>query len=351
MLSLSATALSRAHPRAHARTTQHAHRARRDFWRNKHAHANTSPPKAAPPQPLQLPVPAPTHIPRHTAHLGQFAIVIAHLFPRLNPGSKRRRLTNKVFQDGAFVWFSSGARTPCPEQSRPKDGGVVRAAGRVRKYGRAPHTFWRVLMVGRVASTRNCLTHVCRMAEGWGEDEIKAGIAHRRSLHAVLKRSANNDKVDTRASAVSRSARTCPEKSRKPAASAACTFRRDPPGFARHFRKHQSKQCSKCRYARHRPSWKLATRIPGLPHSWLQVKPVASKYWAVGCRVCRWYSRRSAILGTNGHCKTNSFVHMEVRGCSLQTSTLRRHADSKQHWLAAEALRKGDSTRRNAVRT
>ena len=37
------------------------------------------------------------------------------------------------------------------------------------------------------------------------------------------------------------------------------------------------------------------------------------------------------------------FVHMEVRGCSLQTSTLRKHADSKQHWLAAEALRKGDN--------
>ena len=85
------------------------------------------------------------------------------------------------------------------------------------------------------------------------------------------------------------------------------------------------------RYARHRPRWKLATRIPGLPHLWLQVKPVASTYWSIGCRVCRWYNRRSAILGTSGHCNTNPSVHMEVRGCSLQISTLRGHADVKQH--------------------
>jgi len=199
-------------------------------------------------------------------------------------------------------------------------------------------------MAERVASTRNCLMHIRRMAEGWGEDEIKAGIAHLRSLHAVRKRRANKDEVNTRASAVSHLAGTCPEKSRKPAASVACTFRHDPPGFARHLREHRSKECSKCTYARNRTSWKLATRILGLPHSWLQVRPVASKYWAVGCRVCRWYSHRSAILGTNGHCKTNPFVHMEVTGCSLQTSTFRRHAVSKQHRLAAEALRKGDGT-------
>ena len=180
------------------------------------------------------------------------------------------------------------------------------------------------------------------MAEGWGEDEIKAGIAHLRSLHAVLKRSANNDKVDARASAVSHLAGTCPEESRKPAASVACAFRHDPPGFARHFRKRRSKECNACRYARRRTIWKLATRIPGLPHSWLQVKPVASTYWAVGCRVGRWYSRSSAILGTSSHCKNNPFLHMEVTGCSLQTSTFRRHAVSKQHWLATEALRKGD---------
>ena len=42
--------------------------------------------------------------------------------------------------------------------------------------------------------------------------------------------------------------------------------------------------------------------------------------------------------------KTNPFVHMEVTGCSLQTSTFRRHAVSKQHRLATEALRKGDGT-------
>ena len=34
-------------------------------------------------------------------------------------------------------------------------------------------------------------------------------------------------------------------------------------------------------------------------------------------------------------------VHMELRGCSLQINTLRRHADSKEHRLAAEALPKG----------
>ena len=82
------------------------------------------------------------------------------------------------------------AHAPWPEQAQPKDGGVVRPARRIRKYGRAPRTYWRELMAERVASTPNCLTHICRMAEGWGEDEIKAGIAHLRSLHAILKRSA-----------------------------------------------------------------------------------------------------------------------------------------------------------------
>ena len=149
-------------------------------------------------------------------------------------------------------------------------------------------------MAGRVASIRGCLTHVCHgRGLGRGQDQAR----HRTLTPAVSPCSAeaklyDNDKVDTRASVVSRSARTGPEKNRKPAAPAGRTFRRDPPGFARHFRKHQSKQRRKCRYARQRPSWKLAARIPGLPHTCPRVKPVASKYWARAR--AEWYARARA---------------------------------------------------------
>ena len=45
----------------------------------------------------------------------------------------------------------------------------------------------------------------------------------------------------------------------------------------------------------------------------------------------------------NKRSKTHPFVHMEVRGCSLQTtSTSRKHADSKQRRLAAVAPQKSD---------
>ena len=73
------------------------------------------------------------------------------------------------------------------------------------------------------------------------------------------------------------------------------------------------------------------------------VPPMISACAAIGCRVCHRYCHHVAILGTNGHSKTNPFVHMEVRGCSLQTtSTSRKHADSKQRRLAAVAPQKGD---------
>ena len=174
-----------------------------------------TPPETAPPQPLRLPVPAPCTSSCLQQTPASLRLSLCTFFfpmkPRIENGGAS---PTKSFRTAHLYGFSSGGRTPCPKQSRPKDGGVVRPAGRIRKYGRAPHTYWRELMAERVASTCNCLMHICRMAEGWGEDEIKAGIAHRRSLHAVRKRSANNDKVDTRASAVSHLAGTCPEKSR-----------------------------------------------------------------------------------------------------------------------------------------
>ena len=182
-------------------------------------------------------------------------------------------------QDGACVYgFPPVPVHHAPFNLGPRTVGLSGAAGWVRKLCFA---HLRVFMAGRVASIRGCLTHVCHgRGSGRGRDQAR----HRTLTPAVSPCSAeakryDNDKVDTRASAVSRSARTGPEKNRKPAAPAGRTFRRDPPGFARHFRKHQSKQRRKCRYARQRPSWKLAARIPGLPHTWPRVKPVASKYW------------------------------------------------------------------------
>jgi len=66
------------------------------------------------------------------------------------------------------------------------------------------------------------------------------------------------------------------------------------------------------------------------------VPPMISACAAIGCRVCHRYCHSVAILGTRS--KTNPFVHMEARGCSLQaTSTSRKHADSKQRRLAAVA--------------
>ena len=119
--------------------------------------------------------------------------------------------------------------------------------------------------------------HRSAMVEGWDDDKINAGIAHLQSLHAVPKRSATN--VDTAPSAlVSCQAMTCPNVVGKPARLAVCTFGRDPPGFSRHLRKHRNKNCTKCQYARNRPSWKQATQMSTLawPRSWRQAKPVSS---------------------------------------------------------------------------
>ena len=154
-----------------------------------------------------------------------------------------------------MFFFSSGARTstPCPFNLGPRTVGLSGAAGWVRK---SCFAHLRVFMAGMVASIRGCLTHVCHgRGLGRGQDQAR----HRTLTPAVSPCNAeakryDNDKVDTRASAVSRSARTGPEKNRKPATPASCTFRRDPPGFAWHFRKHLSKQRRKCRYARQRSS-------------------------------------------------------------------------------------------------
>ena len=86
-------------------------------------------------------------------------------------------------------------------------------------------------------------------------------------------------------------------------------------------------------------------------------------FWAGFCRhvrvacssddLCvrgRWLQGLPSVLPscgdprTKGRSKTSPFVvHMEVRGCSLHTtSASRKHADSKQRRLAAVAPQKGD---------
>ena len=163
--------------------------------------------------------------------------------------------------------------------------------------------------------------------EDWDDDTIESCIAHLRSLHVVPQRSA--DSVDTGASArVSRPARKCTKAAGTPAPSAVCKFGPDPPGFSRHLRKHQDKNCARCLYARNRSRWKRITRMGalGLSHSWLQVKPVASESWGVGCRVCRWYRHRSGIPGAKELGRANLFVNTTVTGSSIQASCLHMHA-------------------------
>jgi len=151
------------------------------------------------------------------------------------------------------------------------------------------------------------------MAEGWGDDEINSGIAHLQSRHAVPERS-------SAASALPRRGRTCPQEVGKPACLVVCRFGPDPPGFSRHLRKQGDKNCPKCAYARNRRTWKLATRMPALRHSWLKAKPVASTSWGVGCRACRWYCR-SGIPGTSVLGKANPFVHMQVGAAASKYPT------------------------------
>jgi len=103
--------------------------------------------------------------------------------------------------------------------------------------------------------------------------------------------------------------------------------------------KHGGKNCLKCTYARNRPSWKLATRMPRC-RAWLKAKPVASTSWGVGCRACRWYCLRSGIPGTSDR----QGQPVKLGGCSIQVSNLHRHTRTKIHRLATEALRKGDAT-------
>ena len=81
-----------------------------------------------------------------------------------------------------------------------------------------------------------------------------------------------------------------------------------------------------------------------MSHSWLQVKPVASESWGVGCRVCCWYRHRSGIPGANELGQANLFVNMTVVGSSIQTPCLRRHARTKLHRLATAALRNRNAT-------
>ena len=234
-------------------------RARRDHRRNtRHAHADRSPPKKqqkkkAPPRPPTSRARLPCASPRISHTPASLRLSLRTFFPDKIPDQDGGASPTKSFKTAHVYGFSTGARTPCPFNLGPRTVGSSGAAGWVRKLCFA---HLRVFMAGRVASIRGCLTHVCHgRGLGRGRDQAR----HRTLTPAVSPCSAeakryDNDKVDTRASVVSRSARTGPEKNRKPAAPAGCTFRRDPPGFAWHFRKRLSKQRRKCRYARQRSS-------------------------------------------------------------------------------------------------
>ena len=198
-------------------------------------------------------------------------------FPDQNGGaspSKPDTMTMHRFVYG----LSSGARTPCPKQSRPKDGGVPGGVG-TQGWSCFAHLLAIVseFMAGRGASTRICLQYVCH---GRGLSRTRSRPASHTCSLSVQCRSEALTKLtlwlllmflDWHGHALTNDG--------KPAASAACTFRRDPPGLSRHYRKHQSNNCTKCLYDRNRPSWKQAARTNlGLPHSWLQVQRMTSKY-------------------------------------------------------------------------
>jgi hypothetical protein len=179
------------------------------------------------------------------------------------------------------------------------------------------------------------------MADGWDADEINAGIARLQSLHAVVPRRAA--KVPGAPSGAPRPEWKQPvaESHRLPVGK----FRPDPPGFSRHWLKHRDNDCPKCRYARNRSRWKRATRMltSGLPHSWLKVKAGASPAWGIGCSACRWYCLRSGLPGAKDLGNANPFVHMKLAGCSVQVCHLHRHARTRLHRLATEALRNSDA--------
>ena len=127
LLCLSATALSRAHPRAHARTTQHAHRARRDFWRNKHAHANTSPPKRPHPSLSNFPCPLPRTSPRISHTSASLRLSLHTFFPDQIPDQSGGASPTKSFRTAHLYGFP-----PVPVHHAPSNLGprTVGSSGR-----------------------------------------------------------------------------------------------------------------------------------------------------------------------------------------------------------------------------
>ena len=137
--------------------------ARRDHRRNtRHAHADRSPPKTAPPRPLRLPVPASRAHPH--VYRTPRPVCDCHCVP--SSLIKSRIKTEAPHQQSLSIRRICMGFPPVPVHRAPinlgpRTVGSSGAAGWVRKYGCASHTFLRVFVAGRVASTRCCLTHVC----------------------------------------------------------------------------------------------------------------------------------------------------------------------------------------------
>ena len=63
----------------------------------------------------------------------------------------------------------------------------------------------------------------------------------------------------------------------------------------------------------------------------------------IGCRFCGGCCRESGTPGTNELGKASPFVHMKVVICNIRACRLHKHAGTKLHRLATEALRNGDT--------
>ena len=105
-----------------------------------------------------------------------------------------------------------------------------------------------------------------------------------------------------------------------------------PPGFARHWRLHQSPECPRCTWARLRGNWLARTPVCREFHahvSWIEVLPPDSEKWGLGCWVCR---QQAARRGFNA----GGFANYAVR-TDLTLARLLRHEHTAGHLRAVQA--------------
>ena len=109
-----------------------------------------------------------------------------------------------------------------------------------------------------------------------------------------------------------------------------------PPGFAEHWRLHQSFECPKCTWARLQDRWLARTPVckDVYAHvSWIEVLPPDSEKWGLGCWVCRQQAARRAIRGIRA---TGGFANCAVR-TGLTLARLLRHQSTEGHQWALQA--------------